>query len=807
MSHRGKRTSSAGRSAEATTTAGAVELPFPAAFIVLVAATASAPLVATHVHPSDADLGLEGGATGLVLFGVLILLAFTLALLGAVRRGELLIPRSPLLVAAGLMVAGTAVSSLAAADRHRALVASVEVILGVMYFVTALAVTKGRHAVRWLIAAVVAGAAAAALVALLNRWQTPPEELAKYFDAHRQEILSRMNVAAGSAEEEMYRRRFDDFQGPFYHPNLLASYLTMGILLALGLVIGHVRGAWARTTPFEVEKGSAAAVARDRLVPAVRQRPHTMLGSAVVVLCVTVMVAALVMTRGRAAMLATAGGFYLMLVLGLAPTRWAKVALLVIPAVLGAALVTVVLQMNLLPSVTSRLEFQADYLRGAWAMIADHPWLGVGPDNFGHYYLQYKMARAPEQIDHPHCWPLWAWASMGLAGLVGLVSLLGLGLREAGRHMTPACEPPQQDRQVIRGLVGVMVLVAGVVVVFALRGSGNEEGAGLAAAIKIFSSLGSVLAPLLAVIILGHEADQSLWNIGRKWTRRALLAALAAFWLDGLMSLSMPHLPTTMAAYAIIALLAATGQDQRWIRVAIDRRRRSVLSAAVLLAVVAYVVWVVLPVVGSAWSVSEARSYPPTSQEYRDRVQAAADRATAWSYPYELLADSDWLAARDARQGEQQMLQQAEKAGLETPRGQQLVLSARAANDFAWERLTAAIRELDEAVIRSPHHAGLSHKTALALVELAELHGTQEDREQARQRALGEMQRSVDLNPTEAQWRVEYLEWLKRWGREDEAVRQAREAIRLDDAMNDPLRKLTSAERARCETLVRQSTE
>ena len=31
--------------------------------------------------------------------------------------------------------------------------------------------------------------------------------------------------------------------------------------------------------------------------------------------------------------------------------------------------------------MASRLEFQADYARGSWAMIADHPWFGVGPGN------------------------------------------------------------------------------------------------------------------------------------------------------------------------------------------------------------------------------------------------------------------------------------------------------------------------------------------------------------------------------------------------------------------------------------------
>jgi len=808
MSRKAERTSSKRGKTKDAAVAADEERPFSAAFLVLVAATTAAPLVANSVHPSNANLGFSGGAVGLVLFGSLILLAFLMALLGALRRGELLLPHTWLLGVAGLVMAAAISSAAAAADRHRSLVGATEVILGAIYLVTAILETRGRHAVRWLVAALIAGAAAAAIMALVNRLQVSPEDLAQYYQAHRAEVLEKQGYAPGSVQEQMLQNRFGDFMGTFYHPNLLASYLAMGVLLTLGLVIGHVRGAEAPMAPFEPERSSATMVAREHWTLALRRRTHTMVGSLILVPCLIGMAVALVMTRGRAAMAVTVAGVYLVLVLGLAPTRRSKALLIIAPLVTAIVLLTVVLQLNLLPSITSRFVTQAQYLRSTWEMILDRPWLGVGPGNFGDHYLQYKAAEATEEIDHPHCWPMWAWATMGVAGLVGVVLLPLLGVRAGLRHMAPAGEPRVSDRQVVRGLVAVFVLVAIVLSVFAVLTVGDEEGAGWGQLNAVLTALSGLLAPFLAVVIMGSEADQSLWNIGRKWTRRALLAALAAYWIEGLMSLSLPHLPTTMAAYAVIAMLVATGQDpERWIRIPV---RPAVRLAVVTIAVstaLAYTIFVASPVLGSAWNISQAWDTSKSMDERRLQLRAAADQEPLWSYPYKLLAESDWTGSAAAREDGRRLLRDAKAAGSASDRGRELAAQARDCDRRGRELLTAALDAFRQARDRSPYSAEISRKMALALRDWAVFYAGETQRDAARREALDEMRRSVELSPSDAPWRIEYITLLAEWGYVDEAAAQARETLALDDAMPEALRKLPSADRHWCESMADLATK
>ena len=58
--------------------------------------------------------------------------------------------------------------------------------------------------------------------------------------------------------------------------------------------------------------------------------------------------------------------------------------------------------------------------RGSLQMALDHPWLGVGPDNFLYAYRStYLLPAAWEEpsLNHPHNWILDWWTRLGLPGL------------------------------------------------------------------------------------------------------------------------------------------------------------------------------------------------------------------------------------------------------------------------------------------------------------------------------------------------------------------------------------------------------
>ncbi|HLJ92434.1 MAG TPA: O-antigen ligase family protein [Gemmataceae bacterium] len=66
-----------------------------------------------------------------------------------------------------------------------------------------------------------------------------------------------------------------------------------------------------------------------------------------------------------------------------------------------------------------------DYWIATWAMIRHHPWLGVGPGNFGRLYPSYMLPRAFEQIKDPHNFVLEIWATAGVFALIALLITLG----------------------------------------------------------------------------------------------------------------------------------------------------------------------------------------------------------------------------------------------------------------------------------------------------------------------------------------------------------------------------------------------
>jgi O-antigen ligase/tetratricopeptide (TPR) repeat protein len=59
-----------------------------------------------------------------------------------------------------------------------------------------------------------------------------------------------------------------------------------------------------------------------------------------------------------------------------------------------------------------------------WAIIRDHPWLGVGPGNFGRYYPVYMAPSAFEKVEVPHGLFVEIWATCGVFALIGVVVAL-----------------------------------------------------------------------------------------------------------------------------------------------------------------------------------------------------------------------------------------------------------------------------------------------------------------------------------------------------------------------------------------------
>src|SRR5204863_1187517 len=81
-----------------------------------------------------------------------------------------------------------------------------------------------------------------------------------------------------------------------------------------------------------------------------------------------------------------------------------------------------------------------EYWRATWQVIGEHPWLGVGPGNFGNAYLRFMPPTAAESIKDPHNFFLDVWSSAGLVAALAVTFALAAFFIRVGRQ---GVTPPQ----------------------------------------------------------------------------------------------------------------------------------------------------------------------------------------------------------------------------------------------------------------------------------------------------------------------------------------------------------------------------
>lgn len=188
--------------------------------------------------------------------------------------------------------------------------------------------------------------------------------------------------------------------GPYSHPNNLALFLERVVLLVLPSVF-FLRRTWR-----------AVAIAATLL-----------------------MAAALLLTFSRGGWLAFCTGGIVVLVL-LRRVRW----------VVFGVLALVVASVPMLALFRDRIfdlggtgdePTRFAIWRSSWRMIADHPWTGVGPDQFlyqyGRRYVE-PAGWAERYTSHPHNAVLDFWVRLGVGGLVAFGLLIMAAAQAAWRH-------------------------------------------------------------------------------------------------------------------------------------------------------------------------------------------------------------------------------------------------------------------------------------------------------------------------------------------------------------------------------------
>jgi hypothetical protein len=392
-------------------------------------------IVSRALWPGEPDFRYDAG-TGLAWVLALLVVA-GLALASGLIGGTFRVRWSWADAAVITLVALVALSAGHAVDRRPAINLAWEwAALGVAYLlVRNLPRTRGEST-----ALAGALAATAVAVAAYGLWQAAVEipELQRAFLANPAAKLKILNIEPGTPGEALIRSRLLGSNEPFSTfglANSLAGFLVGPLVVMLAV-------AWDNLTRRD-DRGSrwlALALA----VPPVL----------VVLYCLT-------LTKSRSAYLGLLAG---LLVLAWRERRRVRArtlaiagaaALVVVAGLVAAGLATGRLDRLVVTESGKSLRFRRDYWVGAWAVINETPrafWYGHGPGNFSAPYVRHKLPTASEDIHDPHNFVLEVWAAAGFWAVVALAAALVLifwnlfgpshHAQDEAREVEASTEPP-----------------------------------------------------------------------------------------------------------------------------------------------------------------------------------------------------------------------------------------------------------------------------------------------------------------------------------------------------------------------------
>ncbi|HWL92954.1 MAG TPA: O-antigen ligase family protein, partial [Phycisphaerae bacterium] len=291
---------------------------------------------------------------------------------------------------------------------------------------------------RWLVRLalfVITGTAATVVVKCAYQHFVELPDTIKYFEEHRAELLrgNPNDPARPTGMEHDYemRLRSGGLTGFYGHSNLLASQLILFAMAALALI---------------VDRSKAGVAKAAHIVPA-----------AIFVGCVI----ALFGTQSKGALAALI--IALIAWLGLQFTGMAHVKrprTVLLAGWIGTCVIaaTLVVYLQRTPDALGRsILFRTMYWEGGWEMLLDRGPFGLGANNFGRHFTQYKSVECPEEVESPHSWPMQFATEWGVLGLIGFLAMaIGVSVRATSRvqavGVAPAisrCHTHSQARSII----------------------------------------------------------------------------------------------------------------------------------------------------------------------------------------------------------------------------------------------------------------------------------------------------------------------------------------------------------------------
>jgi hypothetical protein len=259
-----------------------------------------------------------------------------------------------------------------------------------------------------------------------------------------------------------------------------------------------------------------------------------------------------------------------------------------------------------------------EYWTAASEIIADNFLTGIGGNNFGTYYTQYKAAKSLETVRDPHCFLLTIFSCYGIVGVTGFLTCLIVPIFKAMRKSIPI------DNEKIISRAITKVAIPTIFVLLFLR------------PIALRSELGGrfdVAAYIIAVLYIApvFMFGAMLWLIAKskKFSeefsirKAALLCGILAVLLHNLIDFGIFEPGILMALFAVIALSASQYENQHIVQFGNSSK---FISLVLTIAAVVGCFWLyIIPVGKTAFKVEAAKRL--SAYGYMDNADAILSSA------------------------------------------------------------------------------------------------------------------------------------------------------------------------------------
>ena len=597
------------------------------------------------LHTGSSTVGNLTGPAEVMGFGILSLLICGAALPAAepVSVGKWV----QLGVIAGVLAAAVA-AIFTAANRFAALVGVFDLGMALLAGWTAGILCHTPRRQRLVIAVLVGLLCAVTLKGIYQRYVEIPQTI-HYFQKHQQQWLRQSGVKNNSTQLKLFISRLKSREVSGFgilsdgFAETLCPLLLVGLALAVAGLLSKAGATTPAGTPKKKISGKASLAGKQPRAGDLNLPDHLVLGAVLLLVSLTG-VAVLVFTRSK-------GGIasFVICVAVLAWAWWkqkwlaahkplAAAAVLVLAVTGTLGLLTYGVTHHGLP--TKDLLYRWDYWTGAARMIQRHPLTGVGLNNFGYHYTQFKPPSAPEDVKDPHNMFIRIAAEAGVPAAIGFAALVLWGFLSTLREKSGLANGENQ-REIPMAALIILALVW-----WAGRLAVNHPGFGDRGVATYQLTLSALYAgAAVGGMLLANRLLRVIHPQHQVIVVNAAVLGAAGMVLYDQINMALATGPTAMLFWIILGTFAAQGAGNRQPQQNSPAAPRNAYSAAasVILGGVLCISAIVLTV--AVWVPTVRGTFPWDSSIYR----RAYKRALAEHHWPQALKAADAVLARDTR--------------------------------------------------------------------------------------------------------------------------------------------------------------